>query len=684
MDVAKQKKIITILGGSSDVCRTIIEIGNNSLFSKLALTLFRHNCTNILNKGKFTLLKDATKAICNELDEFFNLISSDSELQSEVSGFLYSFLSLKFENGLEYHKKYSIDEIEMMDKDTYTGLKKCGFLPKLRTIVLDILSKECREAIDEIDFNFQVSAVSKVNDFLDKHLKRLSVMFKDIESCKEELKLKAYDYIITFRSNQIYDIVIDFPDSKIALNDLSESCQQTNGLKKLSNIAKEIFCNRLLHLGASTSDIITQYINAIQALNIIDDMGVLTRSVSPPIQNYLGTRPDLFKTIFEKMVEDYSIMKSYSKEQRPNDDDILRDEIQQRELDEQWKPEPLHSHIRDLNSLIREASDSDALTLLLNIYGSINNFVIQLYKGIAQRVKNTPGYVFDNEVRAIELLKNRFGSQSFQNCEVILHDIGVSRRLQCSIDNDNTDDDVQEGKSFFQPLVISHMYWPEIPKSPLNLPDIVKEELDKFEQVFKEVKKNRVLDWNHSAGVVELEISFNEGEILTATVTPLYASVLYAFSKNTVVTAQELSDKLGITKKSAESALLYWLTNLVIVKNNDDIPSYSLSNKKPPVSSIDMTSEIILDDDDTDDKVVLQQDEQRKRADKFKPFVRNLFQARPKEKFTVDSFFNLLVRYIPYADFKISKDEFVTFIPIWIDEGWLILNEDEFRMNVLR
>ena len=76
----------------------------------------------------------------------------------------------------------------------------------------------------------------------------------------------------------------------------------------------------------------------------------------------------------------------------------------------------MHSHIRDLQSLVREASDSDALALLLNVYGSIKSFVTQLEKEIARRIESSPGFSFDNEVRAIELLKWRFGSQSFLNC----------------------------------------------------------------------------------------------------------------------------------------------------------------------------------------------------------------------------------------------------------------------------
>lgn len=44
---------------------------------------------------------------------------------------------------------------------------------------------------------------------------------------------------------------------------------------------------RLLHPGANTTDIITQYISTIKATRIIDPSGIILESVGEPIRNYL-------------------------------------------------------------------------------------------------------------------------------------------------------------------------------------------------------------------------------------------------------------------------------------------------------------------------------------------------------------------------------------------------------------
>ena len=47
------------------------------------------------------------------------------------------------------------------------------------------------------------------------------------------------------------------------------------------------FEQRLLHPGANTADIITQYISAIRSLKVLDPTGVIIERVCQPIKDYL-------------------------------------------------------------------------------------------------------------------------------------------------------------------------------------------------------------------------------------------------------------------------------------------------------------------------------------------------------------------------------------------------------------
>ena len=61
---------------------------------------------------------------------------------------------------------------------------------------------------------------------------------------------------------------------------------------------------RLLHPGADTKDIISQYVSIIRCLRLIDPPGVLLYKVADPIRKYLRGRPDTIRCIVASLVGD--------------------------------------------------------------------------------------------------------------------------------------------------------------------------------------------------------------------------------------------------------------------------------------------------------------------------------------------------------------------------------------------
>jgi anaphase-promoting complex subunit 2 len=380
-------------------------------------------------------------------------------------------------------------------------------------------------------------------------------------------------------------------------------------------------------LGASTSDIVTQYINAIQALNIVDESGGLTRAVSPPIQQYLTTRSDLLDTIVNRILEDDNLVAAANAAQKPNDDDVLRDPAVQKEMDLSWSPEPLHSHIRDLQSLIRDASDSDALALLLNVYGSLASFVTQLEKEIARRVETSPAFAFDNEVRAVELLKKRFGSQSFLNCEVILRDVADSKRFAVTVE-----------AGIVQPLVVSELYWPALSSDFLRLPEEVDREIERYTEEFERYKHPRKLKWFPTAGSVELELSFDNDETMEISVSPVAASVALLANRMEAVTVEIACEELEISRQAAEAAFLFWTQNNVFLRDGDD---FRMSAKKPALTA--GTGEVA---DERDAEVAVEEEEELdphvKDAGIYAKFVKSILVTRHREQVTLRKLYELM------------------------------------------
>lgn len=96
---------------------------------------------------------------------------------------------------------------------------------------------------------------------------------------------------------------------------------------------------RLLHPGADTKDILTQYVSIIRCLRIIDPPGVLLYKVADPIRRYLRDRPDTIKCIVASLVGDGESGDSLVDDnepiqplQGPQADDYT---------DPNWDPEPI-------------------------------------------------------------------------------------------------------------------------------------------------------------------------------------------------------------------------------------------------------------------------------------------------------------------------------------------------------
>lgn len=75
------------------------------------------------------------------------------------------------------------------------------------------------------------------------------------------------------RSSDMFDIVIDYPDSGPALQDLALCLQHTSLAGHFAASFKAALQQRLLHAGAATSDIIHTYVSTIRAMQQVDHSG---------------------------------------------------------------------------------------------------------------------------------------------------------------------------------------------------------------------------------------------------------------------------------------------------------------------------------------------------------------------------------------------------------------------------
>lgn len=91
--------------------------------------------------------------------------------------------------------------------------------------------------------------------------------------------------------------------SSPAIEDLKQCLAYTGQHSKLVDSFIAALKYRLLTAGASTNDILHQYVSTIKALRTIDPAGVFLEAVGEPIREYLKGRKDTIKCIVTMLTD---------------------------------------------------------------------------------------------------------------------------------------------------------------------------------------------------------------------------------------------------------------------------------------------------------------------------------------------------------------------------------------------
>ncbi|KIP08942.1 hypothetical protein PHLGIDRAFT_126668 [Phlebiopsis gigantea 11061_1 CR5-6] len=384
------------------------------------------------------------------------------------------------------------------------------------------------------------------------------------------------------RTNELFDIIIDFPDSKPALEDLKDCLQRVDQRSHLVQSLRKSNRRRLLHPGADTKLILTQYVSIIRCLRIVDPQGVLLFKVADPIRRYLRDRPDTIRCIVASLVGDGESGDSLVDENEPIQP------LQQAQFDDytdhKWEPEPI-----DAGPEFRTNKPSDIISTLISIYDSQELFVKELQVLLAQRLLAIKDGNFDRERRNIEILKIRFGEAALQVCEVMLKDMTDSKR---------TDQHIQAQKrSDMHPTVISRHFWPPLQTNTFVMPGQFRQIQEDYAREFSLFKPDKKLVWMSHLGSINLELELDDRTV-GAEVPPLEAAFIELTSRVDEWTVAELIAKIGsIERPAALKALTTWVELGVLKEDTPDryrllkvaeaANSNSKASGKQPTAAVD-------------------------------------------------------------------------------------------------
>ncbi|ESP05035.1 hypothetical protein LOTGIDRAFT_109593 [Lottia gigantea] len=409
--------------------------------------------------------------------------------------------------------------------------------------------------------NFETSYIDHLEKWLDtKVLGWLNSIYAgeknqcSISAFRGRLLHFLFETYAHARIEQLFAIVIDYPESEPAILDLKTCLEKTNLRALLMTSLRKELEDRLLHPGVNTTDILLAYISAIRSLRVLDPAGVILEIVSEPVRKYLRSREDTVRCIVLCLTEEGSneLLDELIKGQPL----ILEDDTcsDQEEGDwETWMPDPVDA---DPSSTSKSRRGSDIISMLVNIYGSKELFVNEYRTLLTDRILSQFNCDMERELRYLEMLKLRFGESQLHYCEVMLKDIADSKRINSRIVQE-MDNAGQKMDIDINALILSAQFWPSFREEKITLPTEMQKSLEEYTKKFEALKGNRTLNWKPHLGMMKIEVE-HKGTMLNFSVSPVHAAIIMKFQTQSRWDVEELSGVLQMSVSALRRKITYW------------------------------------------------------------------------------------------------------------------------------
>ncbi|XP_078603825.1 anaphase-promoting complex subunit 2-like isoform X2 [Branchiostoma floridae x Branchiostoma japonicum] len=402
----------------------------------------------------------------------------------------------------------------------------------------------------------------------------------------------------TLRISEMFDIIVEFPDSMSALEDLKVCLEKTDLRRTLVSSLRSAIGRRLLQPGATTSDVLSQYILLVKSLRVLDPTGVLLELVGDRIRHYLRTRDDTVRKIVEGLTEEEG-GSDLADELMKGDPISLEEGVEEEGEDPwawtKWEPDPIDA---DPSKTSKSRRSPDIISLLISIYGSKELFIKEYQSVLCNRILSF-NYDLTRELRNLELLKLRFGESQLGNCEVMLKDVQDSKRVNDLIKSENL---MEQGVAV-SGMIISAQYWPQLKETKLALPPAVQQRFDSYTQAFQTVKASRTLNWLPQMGLVDLDIELKNRR-LSVMVNPVVATIIMHFQDKERWTLDELSTAMQVPSSVLRRRITFW-------------QNYGLIRENPPGTYVlleegaDHHGDVMIDSDEETESATASSQEMR-------------------------------------------------------------------------
>lgn len=499
--------------------------------------------------------------------------------------------------------------------------------------------------------------------FTPDHIRR-----SEVARWRMQLMFYLHETVASVRTRQILRIVEQWPSSRPAVDDIKDCLVATDFQAEFVHALQRQFTTELLNAGVETARIVQQYVNLIRLLRVLDPTGIILENVSGPIRTCLRNRPDTIRCIVNGMSVDGDLYAELELEPGVGvDDDLISIDGDYDingnvdvEAYEAWTPEP-----RDAPS--KESGwrpGGDAIATLVNIYGSSNLLVTEYRTLLADRLINSVDVDLAKEKQVLKLLSDRFGEEAMQECMIMLLDMDASEEIAAGVRDEN-----------FETRVISKEFWPQVNgAAEFKPPKQFERHMSVLESTFEQVKKPRKLLWQHGLGVASVRCTFEDGRVVSLTLTPLQAAICLAFGTQSSWSVNELEEHMGVENRTHIVKALVALAGKGVVRAVGD-DHYETVERGADAQDQKEEAE---DGADADADAVYDEDEE-KNMQVFEVYIMGLLQnlkEAPLEK--MHSMLKMFVRTPVYDR---TQDQLAAFLKRLVSEGKIEVQAGVFKFK---
>ncbi|BGP15265.1 hypothetical protein JCM10213_007046 [Rhodosporidiobolus nylandii] len=393
--------------------------------------------------------------------------------------------------------------------------------------------------------------------------------------------------LAALRTTEMYDMILAFPASMPALEDLRLCLLKSPSRPALLSSLSRSLRTRLLHPGTDTREVLRVYILLVRALRVVDPSGVLMARAAGEVRGYLRARKDTIPHIVSSLVSPppsssspsstSSSHFSLAEELRATTNPdlakgrmVLADGKEGDEAenyaDPKWTPEPVEAP-----SDYRRSRSADIIQLLVSIYDTKDVFVKELQVLLAQRLLAIRDYRLEGEIATLQTLKLRFGEPALQGCDVMVKDLQDSQRMDEKVHSttgaDGHGSDGGLGNLPLHATIVSRLFWPSFQRQELKLPGQLGRAQQSYSLAYSRVSTHKKLRWLPQLGSVNLTVELADGRSVTTDATPVQAAVLELFDKQDTWSTSALASTLRLPDPSLARNALYFWSNLSVLRS---------------------------------------------------------------------------------------------------------------------